>query len=248
MSFRAFGIPVSVGPAIVVGLLGLGLLSRLDGAALVAWVALGFVALLAHELGHALMFRRFGVRSSISFFVLGGLTTPENGPALENLSHGRSAIVSLGGPVTSLAIGLISLAIGIGLAQLGLTVPREDREIVFVWLFVNVAWGVFNLLPISALDGGQALRHLLGAAAPGRLGVVLGVGANLLASVAIAGIALRAGQAYLAIVALLFGLGNPGLYADLLDAIAPSHRQPPNLPTNAGPRPEPSTPTDVATL
>jgi stage IV sporulation protein FB len=222
LSFRLLGIPVSIGPAIVVGLLLLGLLSRFSQFFLIAWVVLGIVALLAHELGHALVFRRFAVPSSIRFFVLGGLTVAEDGAAAERLSQTRQALVALAGPAVSMAIGFASLALFLVVDQLALGVPFGARGIAYLWLFVNLGWGVFNLIPIASLDGGQALRHLLGAALPGRAGVALGVGANLLAAALLAAIALQVGQPYIAFIAIAFGLVNPALYMELADALDPS--------------------------
>jgi Zn-dependent protease len=222
LSFRLLGIPVRIGPAIVAGLLFLGLLSRFSEFFLVAWVILGIVALLAHELGHALVFRRFAVPSSIRFFVLGGLTVAEDGAAAERLSQSRQALVALAGPAVSIGIGVASLALFLAVDQLAVGVPFDARGIAYLWLFVNLGWGVFNLIPIASLDGGQALRHLLGAVLPGRAGVVVGVGANLLAAALLAAIALQVGQPYVAFIAIVFGLVNPALYAELADALDPS--------------------------
>ncbi len=222
LSFRVLGIPVSIGPSIVAGLLVLGMLSRLNTVFLIAWIVLGIVALLAHELGHALVFRHFGVPASIRFFVLGGLTAPDDVASAESLSHARMAAVAFAGPGVSLVVGLASLAIVIFLGQIGFEPPRGARGLAFIWLFVNLGWGVFNLLPIASLDGGMGLRNLLGAIIPGRMGVILGVLTNLLASAIVAAAAVQLGQPYIAVIAIVFGLASPALYIELLDAIDPS--------------------------
>lgn len=243
-SFRIFDIPVKLGPAIVVGLLFLGLLSRLSGAFLLSWIVLGIVAVLLHELGHALAFRRYGISSSISFFLLGGLTMADDAEAAGRLSDARSVVVYLAGPGVSLVVGAASLAVVLAGRQLGVQAGREILEPVSIWLFVNIGWGILNLAPISSLDGGQALRHLLGALAPGRVGVVLGVGANLLAAAAIAGLAFRFGQTYLAFIAILFGLASPALYSELLDAISPSRVERRDRAASAGAAPARATDPD----
>ena len=222
LSFRLFSVPIGIGPSIVAGLLALGILSRLSEVLLLAWIVLGIVALLAHELGHAVMFRRFGVPASIRFFALGGLTVPDDAAAADQLSHARIAMVAFAGPAVSLVIGLASLAFAIVFVQLGFTPSGGGRGLAFIWLFVNLGWGVFNLLPIASLDGGLGLRHLLGAAIPGRAGIVLGVLANLLASAVVAVAALQLGQPYIAVIAVVFGLASPALYTELRDALDPS--------------------------
>jgi stage IV sporulation protein FB len=226
LTFRVLGIPVHLGPSIVVGLALLGLLSRLEGPLLVAWIALGFVALLLHELGHALVFRRFGLHSHITFFLFGGLTVPDDATAAGSLSDARMVAVALAGPGVSLAVGLVSLAAVIVVSGAGMTVDRDGRMLVLLWLFVNIGWAIFNLLPIGNLDGGRALRHLLGALIPGRPGIIVGTSANLLASALVAFVALQNGLAYVAFIALVFGLAAPNVWSGLADAVFPPKEPP----------------------
>jgi stage IV sporulation protein FB len=212
-SVRILGIRVTFGPSVLVGLGALGLLSRLEGTVLVAWIGLGVVALLLHELGHALVFRRFGVPSSISFFVLGGLTTPDDSDAAAALSDPRQLAVAVAGPAVSLAVGLVSLVAVVVAARIGMTASRDVRLLVGLWLFVNLGWAIFNLLPIGSLDGGRAVRHLLGAMIPGPTGAMVGLAANLVASALIAVLAVWAGLLYIAFIAVIFGLLAPALTA-----------------------------------
>ena len=216
ISFRVIGIPVVFGPAILVGLLVLGVLSRLTDAYLAEWVVLGFVALLLHELGHALAFRRYGVESSITFWLLGGFTVPTDQDAAERLTERQLLVVTVAGPLVGLVIGAATLAIG---AALNLrAAPDEIREPVFLWLFVNLAWGLFNLMPISSLDGGGAIEHLAGAAF-GRAGRAIGLAVCIVASGLIALAATTDGLYSIAVIAVVFGLLNPGPYRGLLDEV-----------------------------
>jgi stage IV sporulation protein FB len=231
LTFRVLGIPVHVGPSIIIGLALLGLLSRLSGPLLIGWIALGLAALLLHELGHALVFRRFGLRSRITFFLFGGLTVPDDAAAAGSLSDARMVAVALAGPGVSLAVGLVSLAAVFVASGTGMTVNRDGRMLVLLWLFVNIGWAVFNLLPIGNLDGGRALRHLLGALIPGRAGIIVGTSTNLVASALVAFVALLNGLPYVAFIAVIFGLAAPNLWSGLTDAISPpkgppEHRDP----------------------
>ena len=219
---RILGIPVSIGPGIVIGLLALGLLSRLSGVSLVEWVVFGLVGLLLHELGHAVAFRRFGVASSITFWWLGGYTMPTDQEAVGRLLDRQMLVVALAGPAVGLVLGLAGLAAGIALGG----AARSIRFPIYLWTFVNLGWGVFNLLPIAALDGGRALRSLAGALF-GRVGRVLAFGGCMAASVLIAVAAFQYGLITVSIVAVVFGLLNPAAYSQLMDDLRPGRSETP---------------------
>jgi stage IV sporulation protein FB len=214
------GVPVTVGPSIILGLFALGVLSRLSGAYLVEWIVLGFAALLIHELGHALAFRRYGVESAITFWLLGGYTVPTDQDAAARLDDRQLLVVSIAGPLFGLVVGAVSLAVAVAARGQG----ADVRVPLFLWLFVNLGWAVFNLLPIASLDGGQALRHL-GGAAFGRPGRAIGLVLGLLASAAIVAASVDYGLYSIAIVAAVFGLFNPTPYLELRDEIWPPRQR-----------------------
>ena len=64
------------------------------------WVAIAFVSILAHEFGHALVYRAFGVQPTVVLHGFGGLTFGRSLPVAKDL------VVTLAGPLTGLAIGL----------------------------------------------------------------------------------------------------------------------------------------------
>jgi Zn-dependent protease len=121
-----------------------------------AGAGLFLASLLAHEIGHALVARRAGLRvRGITLWLLGGVAQLEDEPASPR-DELRVAIV---GPAISLA-----LAGGFGVAAAALSVVGAPALLVVVaaWLALgNVALGVFNLLPAAPLDGGRVLRGLL---------------------------------------------------------------------------------------
>lgn len=112
-----------------------------------------FVSILLHELGHALVARRFGLRTqSITLFVFGGVARLEKDP-----EDGRSEFwMAVAGPVVSVALaGLFFLASS--LPALGPSSQAVSRYLAFI----NLVVGLFNLIPAFPLDGGRILRGLL---------------------------------------------------------------------------------------
>ncbi len=134
--------------------IGHGPLGAAEG---LTFIVLLFVSIVAHELGHALAARWFGVRTvDITLLPIGGLARLERLPegALEGF------VVALAGPLVSaqLAVGLLGLA---HLAGASLW-PEDGRVALLVQLgWANAGLWLFNLLPAFPLDGGRALRSLL---------------------------------------------------------------------------------------
>ena len=114
--------------------------------------ALFFASVLAHELSHALVARRFGLGvAGITLFIFGGATTIES----DSRSARDEALIALAGPITSILIGAALLAVG------ALTGARELRAL-FGWLgVINLVLGAFNLVPGYPMDGGRVLRAIL---------------------------------------------------------------------------------------
>src|SRR5262245_48886791 len=91
MKFRLGSIPVHVQPGflVVAALLG----ARGEVADVAIWVAVCFVSILVHELGHALVIGRFGGTPSIVLYPGGGLTYGD-----KSTRTGQRVVVSLAGP------------------------------------------------------------------------------------------------------------------------------------------------------
>ena len=113
-------------------------------------------SLLAHELGHAVVARRAGLRvRGITLWLLGGVAQLEDEPA----SPGDDLKVAIVGPAVSLA-----LAVGFGLTAFGLATlggPALGVAVAVSLAVSNTALALFNLLPAAPLDGGRVLRGLL---------------------------------------------------------------------------------------
>jgi len=119
------------------------------------FVALTVGILLVHEAGHWVAMRVFGYRNLRMFFI------PWFGAAVSGLNHNvtgwKKALVSLAGPLPSIA-----LALGVG----GLGMATGQR-----WLehtaFVALVLNGLNLLPVLPLDGGWVVHATLFCRHPG---------------------------------------------------------------------------------
>ena len=113
-------------------------------------------SLLAHELAHAIVARRAGVKVlDVTLWLVGGVTRL-GGQAKTPRTAFRIAVA---GPATSLLLGAFFAGAGVGLRTLGV-----GHIVIGVawWLAgINTLLGVFNLLPGTPLDGGQVLRAWL---------------------------------------------------------------------------------------
>lgn len=117
-----------------------------------AVAVLFFGSVLAHELSHALVARRYGITvRDITLFVFGGAATLEG----DARTPRQEALIAFAGPLTSLLLGGAFFL-------LGLLVAQQQVAAVIGWLaFINLTLGVFNLIPGFPMDGGRILRALL---------------------------------------------------------------------------------------
>jgi Zn-dependent protease/predicted transcriptional regulator len=139
------------------------------GTALVA-ALLFFVSVVAHELAHSLVASARGIPvRNITLYLFGGVSNIQRDPD----SPGAEFLMAVVGPLTSLVLGGILLAIsGVALgAVYSLPDPLEaigrlsPLSTLVLWLgSVNVTLGFFNLIPGFPLDGGRVLRSILWAA------------------------------------------------------------------------------------
>jgi Zn-dependent protease len=107
-----------------------------------------FGSVLLHELGHALMARRLGVRmASIDLHFFGGAARMVDMPRTAR----DEIAIAAAGPAVSFVLAALGLFLG-ALTDSGLLVELG---------WVNLILGAFNLLPVFPSDGGRILRALL---------------------------------------------------------------------------------------
>jgi stage IV sporulation protein FB len=153
-------IPVRVGVLfwVIMALFGFNICKVAPGDTwlnLAVWLACGFVAILVHELGHALAFRAFGSWSAISLHGFGGQAEADVPPR----AAWQRLIVALAGPAAGFALCGLVFAARVATAGNGM---NEYARNALAFLFVmTLFWNLFNLLPIMPLDGGKVVRELL---------------------------------------------------------------------------------------
>lgn len=111
-----------------------------------------FIAVLLHELGHALVALRQGARvRAITLMVLGGVTEIDH----DDASPSEALCMAFAGPLVNLVLGAASLL----LARLPLGVDLHAFFLLFG--LINLFLAVFNLIPAFPLDGGRMLKATL---------------------------------------------------------------------------------------
>jgi len=180
IQFSLFGIPVRVEPMfwLTLGLLGMfwmGDTRSSEGLLMIALFGLAaFISVLIHEMGHALMIRKFGLPTEVTLSSFGGYATYPPGI----LSRTQSFLVTAAGPAIQLVFGIavlfLSKYISVENSQLGTFIEAL--------ISVSIIWALFNCLPIFPMDGGQMLAAILG---PRRVRAVhiIGMGCSILVGI-----------------------------------------------------------------
>jgi Zn-dependent protease/CBS domain-containing protein len=112
-----------------------------------------FLSILLHEISHSIVARRYGIQvSGITLFVFGGVSSLTKEPETSR----QEFLIAIVGPLTSLALALL-FAVG----YLVLSPIEEGAGAVSANLaMINLAIGIFNLIPGFPLDGGRVLRSV----------------------------------------------------------------------------------------
>ena len=126
----------------------------------IAFVLALFACVLLHELGHAAMARRFGVRTrEIVLYPIGGVAR------LETIPGGWAELaIALAGPAVNVVLALAAAATLVALhvpQALRQAMPWENTGLVQKLLWANIVLVVFNMIPAFPMDGGRVLRAVL---------------------------------------------------------------------------------------
>lgn len=165
---------------------------------LLLWVVIVFVSVLLHELGHAVTANYYGRAPHIELYSMGGLTVSSR---YSMLSYPKEILISFSGPLAGFILG------GILYALLQVLGPITNPYLGFIigqLLWVNIGWGIINLIPILPLDGGSIMRniyHWVRSPYDERTPLKISIGFGILA-----------------VIAAIVFLGRGGLYLALLAA------------------------------
>ena len=127
-----------------------------------------FGCIVLHELAHSLVAGRNGLKvRSITLFLFGGVSNIEHEPP----SARAEFFIAIVGPITSILLGfgfltLAFLTTPLSAAEIGTSwtgyAHLGPLETLLAWLGpINLAIGIFNLVPAFPLDGGRVLRSIL---------------------------------------------------------------------------------------
>ncbi len=229
LHFRVLGIPIRIHPYFWLVTLVLGLQGRsTPPGEIFMWIIAVVVSIVLHELGHAFTQRHFGGRPRVVLYGMGGLAICEDC----DRSTRSQILISLAGPGAGFAFALLLIVLlrvmgdGVGLilgdvriasgqivepsgiSLLGtilfweqLVNPFADQMLRNL-LWINILWGLVNLLPIYPLDGGRISREVCQIGNP-RGGVILSLQISMAAAIGMAIVGLVAWQSIF--TTLMFG-------------------------------------------
>lgn len=122
----------------------------------VAAALLLFASVVIHELSHSLVARRYGIDvKGITLFIFGGVSQTAEEPKSARAEFWMAIV----GPLTSFALGAFFGVLSASGSVLGW--PLTALVLMSYLAWINVALGVFNLIPGFPLDGGRVLRSII---------------------------------------------------------------------------------------
>lgn len=163
--FNLFGVPVRLHFTfilLVIFLVVTDLGSGTSSGSYAVFLVGLFASVLLHEMGHAVVGRRFGVRTTeIIMFPIGGLSRMER-----ILRPSEELGIAIAGPLVNI---LLSAGIFVYMFYRHVPVPIKiadvlqpsDANALARLAYGNLVLAAFNLLPAFPMDGGRILRALL---------------------------------------------------------------------------------------
>lgn len=201
MEFRLGTIPIRVRAQFLFMALLLGLAEH-DPMKLAIWVTLVAISVTIHELGHALVGKAFGLAPSIELHGMGGHTI--FGEARAHVGTLKSIAISLAGPFAGFLFAGVLIAVRVAGFHPSHPLAQHALSLFF---FINIGWGVFNLLPMLPLDGGNVMRSILGGIVRERGDKIARV-VSIVVAVGLGALAVRGSQWWILYLAVLYAFQN----------------------------------------
>jgi len=126
----------------------------------VAFILTLFVCVVAHEFGHALVARHYGIKTpDVTLLPIGGMARLEKMPEKPE----QEIAVALAGPAVNVVIwAILTLFFGFGANLDALEAIEDPAQGFFARLAaVNLFLVLFNMIPAFPMDGGRVLRAAL---------------------------------------------------------------------------------------
>ena len=126
----------------------------------VVFVALLFLCVLLHELGHVFAAKRYGVNTSdVTLWFFGGIASLERIPERPM----EEFVIAIAGPLVNVVIAAaLILVLGAGFDPEDLSrIQDPGISIIAKLAAANIFLVLFNLIPAFPMDGGRVLRALL---------------------------------------------------------------------------------------
>mgnify|MGYP001486972769 CR=1 FL=1 len=127
----------------------------------VVFIIAVFACVLAHEYGHVLMARRFGIGTrDITLLPIGGVASIERMPE----KPGQELLIALAGPAVNVVIAILLFTFfgaNVDPERMAQALQDQQLDLVTRLALVNVILVVFNMIPAFPMDGGRVLRALL---------------------------------------------------------------------------------------
>lgn len=155
--FTLFGIPIRIHPIFWISSAYL-VWDGSDPRKIIIGIAAIFVSVLVHELGHAVLSRRYGYPSEIVLYILGGYATATRFSTWKNVK------VSAAGPAAGLILFVLTYGVLRYLMGAYPEVLVNNRDLEYgirIMLFANLIISFMNLVPVLPLDGGRIAEALM---------------------------------------------------------------------------------------
>ncbi|HMP28454.1 MAG TPA: site-2 protease family protein [Saprospiraceae bacterium] len=129
------------------------------------YVACLFICVVLHEYGHALMAKKYGIKTKdIIISPIGGVARLEKLPE----SPKQEMIVAIAGPLVNVVIALLAFVLVLFFGYTKIGIPEDPFTEAMNWqhftlnvAIINMVLFWFNLIPAFPMDGGRILRSAL---------------------------------------------------------------------------------------